>query len=193
MRTFSRQFLAATRAFLVLSVLFGLLWPFAFTAVAQVVAPRQANGSVIRSADGREVGSSLLGQKNDGPQWFAARPSDSDYAGDTSGSGNLSPVSAEHLQTVEERRAALMTENPDARGPVPADALSASSSGLDPHISPEYAAWQTPRVAKARGMSETEVTALVSKHTQGRALGFLGQPRVNVTELNADLAAHGTR
>ncbi|GAB49706.1 potassium-transporting ATPase subunit KdpC [Mobilicoccus pelagius] len=188
MRTFSRQFLAATRAFLVLSVLLGLAWPFAFTGVAQVVAPRQANGSLVRTADGTVVGSSLLGQKAEGPQWFAARPSDSEYAGDTSGSGNLSPVSADHLKTVQERRDALTKANPDARGPIPADALSASSSGLDPHISPEYAAWQTPRVAKARGMSEADVAAVVARHTQGRTLGFLGQPRVNVTELNADLA-----
>ncbi|WP_313565258.1 potassium-transporting ATPase subunit KdpC [Mobilicoccus sp.] len=193
MRTLSRQFLAALRAFLVLSVLLGLLWPFAFTAVAQVAAPAQANGSLIRTADGTVVGSSLLGQKTEGPQWFAPRPSDSDHAGDTSGSSQLSPVSGEHLATVQERRDALMAENPHARGPVPADALAGSSSGLDPHISPEYAAWQTPRIAEARGMSEADVAAIVARHTQGRTLGFLGQPRVNVTELNADLAAHAGR
>jgi len=193
MRTLSRQFLAALRAFLVLSVLLGLLWPFAFTAVAQVAAPAQANGSLIRTADGTVVGSSLLGQKTEGPQWFAPRPSDSDYAGDTSGSSQLSPVSGEHLATVQERRDALMAENAHARGPVPADALAGSSSGLDPHISPEYAAWQTPRIAEARGMSEADVAAIVARHTQGRTLGFLGQPRVNVTELNADLAAHAGR
>ena len=162
-------------------------------ALADAASGRRLAVETVRTADGTVVGSSLLGQKTEGPQWFAPRPSDSDYAGDTSGSSQLSPVSGEHLATVQERRDALMAENPHARGPVPADALAGSSSGLDPHISPEYAAWQTPRIAEARGMSEADVAAIVARHTQGRTLGFLGQPRVNVTELNADLAAHAGR
>ncbi|WP_319643825.1 potassium-transporting ATPase subunit KdpC [Gephyromycinifex aptenodytis] len=190
LRSMVRQALAAVRAFLVLSLLLGLLYPLAFTGLAQVIAPRQANGSLVTSG-GRIVGSALLGQVAPGPQWFQSRPSDSDYAGDTSGSSNLSPMAAKHLDAVAQRRRDLEKDNPGATGPIPADALSASSSGLDPHISPEYAAWQAPRVARSRSLPLSKVEELITEHTQGRSLGFLGSPRVNVTELNLALANAG--
>ncbi len=174
--------------FLLLSVLLGLAWPFAFTGLAQLVAGGNANGSLIER-DGQVVGSQRVGQRFDGPQWFAPRPSASEYAGDTSGGSNLSPVGADHLATVEERRQALRAANPQADpATLPKDALSASSSGLDPDISPEYAAWQAPRVAAARGLSVHDVRRLVDEHTSGRTLGFLGAPRVNVLELNLALS-----
>lgn len=183
----ARQLSAALKALLVLTVLLGVLYPAAILAVGLVV-PGQANGSLIE-VDGKVVGSSLLGQAAEGPQWFQARPSVSDHSGDTSGGSNLGPSSEDLATTVSEREAALREANPDAPTAIPADALTASGSGLDPHISPEYAAYQAPRVAAARGMSVEQVHALIADHTQEASLGFLGQGRVNVTELNVALEA----
>ena len=128
------------------------------------------------------MGSSLLGQQWSGPGWFHSRPSVSDSAGDTSGGSNLGPGRA--LDAEVATRAAAEGLDPAS---APADALTASASGLDPHISPAYAAAQVARVAAARGVARARVVALVERHTQGRAAGFLGQPRVNVLELNLDL------
>jgi potassium-transporting ATPase KdpC subunit len=181
----ARQVVAAVKALLVLTVLLGVLYPAAVLA-AGMLAPGPANGSLIE-VDGRVVGSSLLGQSAEGPQWFQARPSASDQAGDTSGGSNLGP-DAVHLATqVAERESALRAANPGAPATIPPDALTASGSGLDPHISPEYAAYQVPRVAAARGMDVARVQQLVAAHTQHPALGFIGQDRVNVTELNVAL------
>ena len=182
----TRQLFAALKALLVLTVLLGVLYPAAILAVG-LVLPGQAKGSLIE-VDGKVVGSSLLGQAAEGPQWFQARPSVSDQSGDTSGGSNLGPSSEELASTVAEREAALREANPDAPTAIPADALTASASGLDPHISPEYAAYQAPRVAAARGMSLEQVQAFIADHTQKAALGFIGQDRVNVTELNVALA-----
>jgi potassium-transporting ATPase KdpC subunit len=182
----TRQLFAALKALLVLTVLLGVLYPAAVLAVG-LVLPGQAKGSLIE-VDGKVVGSSLLGQAAEGPQWFQARPSVSDQSGDTSGGSNLGPSSEELASTVAEREAALREANPDAPTAIPADALTASASGLDPHISPEYAAYQAPRVAAARGMSLEQVQAFIADHTQKAALGFIGQDRVNVTELNVALA-----
>jgi K+-transporting ATPase ATPase C chain len=181
----TRQLWAALKALLALTVLLGVLYPAAVLAVGLVV-PGPAKGSLIE-VDGKVVGSSLLGQAAEGPQWFQARPSASDYTGDTSGGSNLGPSSTDLATTVQEREAALREANPDAPATIPADALTASGSGLDPHISPEYAAYQAPRVAQARGMSVEQVQQLVAAHTQQAALGFIGQDRVNVTELNVAL------
>ena len=190
-RGFGRQFGAAVRAVLLLTVLLGLAWPLAFTGVAQVVARPAANGSLVEH-DGRVVGSSLIGQKSEGPQWFQPRPSASEYAGDTSGSGNLSPVGEPQLSAVRERADALRKANPGAPEAIPSDALTASGSGLDPDISVEYANWQVARVATARGIPADDVRRLVADHTTGRTFGFLGQPRVNVLELNLALqTGHG--
>ncbi len=136
---------------------------------------------------GNVVGSSLLGQAAAGPQWFQARPSVSDHSGDTSGGSNLGPDAADLATAVAERETALRAANPDAPASIPPDALTASGSGLDPHISPAYAAYQVPRVAAARGLSVAQVQRLVAAHTQHAALGFIGQDRVNVTELNVAL------
>ena len=181
----ARQLVAALKALLVLTVVLGVLYPAAVLAVGLLV-PGRANGSLIE-VDGKVVGSSLLGQAAEGPQWFQARPSASDHSGDTSGGSNLGPSSEELASTVSEREAALREANPQAPTTIPADALTASGSGLDPHISPQYAAYQVPRVAAARGMSVEQVQRLVTAHTQHAALGFIGQDRVNVTELNVAL------
>ena len=182
----TRQLLAALKALLVMTVLLGVLYPAAILAVG-LVLPGQAKGSLIE-VDGKIVGSSLLGQAAEGPQWFQARPSVSDQSGDTSGGSNLGPSAEELASTVSEREAALREANPDAPTAIPADALTASGSGLDPHISPEYAAYQAPRVAQARGMAVEQVQEIIDDHTQQAALGFIGQDRVNVTELNVALA-----
>jgi K+-transporting ATPase ATPase C chain len=187
----ARQLFAALKALLVLTVLLGVVYPAAILAVGLFV-PGPAKGSLLE-VDGKVVGSSLLGQAAEGPQWFQARPSASDYTGDTSGGSNLGPSSTDLATTVQEREAALRQANPDAPATIPPDALTASGSGLDPHISPAYAAYQAPRVARARGMTVGRVQALIAAHTEGAVLGFLGQDRVNVTELNVALdAANGT-
>ena len=183
----ARQLFASLKALLVLTVLLGVLYPATILA-AGLLAPGQANGSLI-TVGGKVVGSSLLGQAADGPQWFQARPSVSDQAGDTSGGSNLGPGSQDLATEVSEREAALREANPDAPATIPPDALTASGSGLDPHISPEYAAYQAPRVAAARGMSVQQVNALIADHTQEAALGYIGHDRVNVTELNVALEA----
>ena len=121
------------------------------------------------------------------PEWFQARPSASDHTGDTSGGSNLGPTSEDLAAAVAERETALREANPDAPAKIPPDALTASGSGLDPHISPEYAAYQAPRVATARGMSLDQVRALIADHTETATLGFIGQERVNVTELNVSI------
>jgi K+-transporting ATPase ATPase C chain len=183
---FLRQLGAALKALLVLTVLLGVLYPLAILGVAQLL-PGRAGGSLVE-VDGRVVGSSLLGQAVQGPGWFHGRPSASDSAGDTSGGSNLGPSSAALAGLAAQRAAALRAANPGAPATIPPDALTASASGLDPDISPAYAAYQVPRVAAARGMSVARVQALVDAHTEHAVLGFLGQDRVNVTELNVALA-----
>jgi K+-transporting ATPase ATPase C chain len=165
---------------LVFTALFGLLYPAAVWGVGQVVARDQAAGSLVR-VNGTTVGSSLMGQQWTGGQWFWGRPSASSYSGGTSGGSNLSGSA---LADEVAKRASVAGLD---RASAPADALTASGSGLDPHISPAYAASQVPRVAAARGLPEAEVAALVSEHTEGRIAGFLGEPRVNVLGLNLAL------
>lgn len=183
-----RQLGAALRLLLVMTVLLGVGYPLVILLAAQAF-PAQANGSLITDSAGRVVGSSLLGQKFDGPQWFQGRPSASDYAGTTSGGSNLSPVSDAQAKAVEQRRAALEAANPNAVGPVPQDALTASASGLDPDISIAYAHWQVPRVAAARQLSVDELDRLIDQATDRAPLGYLGQDAVNVVRLNALLAS----
>lgn len=185
----ARQLLAALKALLALTLVLGVLYPAAILAVG-LVLPGPAKGSLIE-VDGTVVGSSLLGQAAEGPEWFQARPSVSDHTGVISGGSNLGPNAEDLATTVAEREAALREANPDAPARIPADALTASGSGLDPHISPEYAAFQAPRVAQARGMTLQQVQAIIADHTDRAALGFLGQDRVNVTELNVALATTG--
>ncbi|MEP7764369.1 potassium-transporting ATPase subunit KdpC [Sanguibacter sp. 25GB23B1] len=197
-----RQTLAGLRVLVVLSLLLGVAYPLVVLGIGQAAFPWQANGSLLRadgthvtsrdaSADGESpvVGSALVAQGFDGDEWFHPRPSAAGDGYDTlaSGGSNLGPTSPDLVVTIEERRdTAASTEGTDP-GAVPPDALTASASGLDPHISPENAALQTARVAEARGLSEDDVTALVEEHTDGRDLGVLGEPRVNVLELNLAL------
>jgi K+-transporting ATPase ATPase C chain len=181
LHAFVKQSRAGLRAMLVFTVLFGLLYPAVVWGVGQVVARDQSAGSLVR-VDGTVVGSSLIGQQWAGAQWFWGRPSASSYSGDTSGGSNLSGTAL--TEEVAKRASAAGVDPATA----PADALTASGSGLDPHISPAYAAAQVARVAAARGLPESQVAALVTAHLEDRVAGFLGEPRVNVLELNLALA-----
>jgi K+-transporting ATPase ATPase C chain len=190
-----RHYGVALRAMLVLTALLGAAYPLAVLGVGQLALPVQADGSLLRQ-DGEVVGSSLIGQSftdADGaplPQWFQSRPSaagDGYDAGASSGS-NLGPENADLVSSIEERRAAIAAFEGVDPAEVPADALTASGSGLDPDISPAYALLQVPRVAAARGLDEGAVRALVEEHVQGRPLGWLGEPTVNVLELDLALS-----
>jgi potassium-transporting ATPase KdpC subunit len=180
--SFVKQSWAGVRAMLVLTVLLGLLYPAVVWGVGQVVGREQAAGSLV-TVDGSVVGSSLVGQQWTGPQWFWGRPSASGYAGDMSGGSNLSGAA---LGEEVARRASAAGLAPAS---APADALTASGSGLDPHISRAYAVSQVPRIAAARGLPHAQVAALVDVQLQDRVAGFLGEPRVNVLELNLALAS----
>lgn len=174
---------------IVFSMFTGVLYPLAVTGIAQVLFPHQANGSLIRKG-GKVLGSALIGQPFSDPRYFWSRPSATtpfpDNPQDSSGS-NLGPTNPALLDQVKARVAALRAADPDKTGPVPVDLVTASASGLDPDISPAAAEYQVARVARARHMNVAEVQALVRKYTSGRQLGFLGEPRVNVLELNLAL------
>ncbi|WP_432510492.1 potassium-transporting ATPase subunit KdpC [Kineococcus sp. SYSU DK001] len=187
--TLFRQFRTGLLLLLLATAGLGLVYPAAVYAVGRVV-PERADGQVVR-VDGTPVGSRLIGQPFTGPQWFQPRPS---AAGDgydptASGASNLGPEDAGLLAAVEERRAAAAAADGTAPADVAPDALTASGSGLDPDISPQYARQQVARVAAARGLPEQEVADLVAGHAQGRDLGFLGAEHVNVLELNVALQA----
>jgi K+-transporting ATPase ATPase C chain len=180
-----RQVFAAVRVLLVLTGLFGVLYPLAVTGIAGLAMPGRAGGSLVQSG-GEIVGSALIGQEFAGPEWFHGRPDPFDAA--ASGAANLGP-SSEVLAGAVRSAAGEVARVEHWAGPIPADAVSGSGSGLDPHISPEYARLQAPRVATARGLDGREVLDLVDRFTEGRTLGFLGEPRVNVLLLNLALSA----
>jgi K+-transporting ATPase ATPase C chain len=173
------------------TVLLGVIYPLAVTGLAQLLFPRQANGELI-TQNGKLVGSHLLGQPFTAPGYFYSRPSAAGSGGydATSSSGsNLGPTNKALIDRVNASVKSLQSMSPNT--PIPADLVTTSASGLDPHISPAAAEFQVARVAHERSMSEQDVRAIVQKHTQGRQLGFLGEPRVNVLDLNLELdAAH---
>jgi potassium-transporting ATPase KdpC subunit len=171
------------------TVLLGIIYPLAVTGLAQMLFPRQANGELIQ-ASGKLQGSALIGQPFTAPGYFHSRPSAAGAAGYDAGNSsgsNLAPTNEALLDRVSAGVAAARAENPNAA--IPVDLVTTSGSGLDPDISPAAAEFQIARVARERGLSESNVRAIVTKHTLGRQFGFLGEPRVNVLELNLDLDA----
>ena len=177
---------------LVTTVIFGVLYPLAVTGLAQLFFPAKANGQLIQ-ANGKIVGSRIIGQAFTGPNYFHSRPSNagSGYDPTSSAGSNLAPTNKLLIERVKADVQKLQAENPNAS--VPIDLVTSSGSGLDPDISPAGAEFQVPRVARARGMNENDLRAIVRKHTQDRDLHVLGEPRVNVLELNLELdATHRT-
>jgi K+-transporting ATPase ATPase C chain len=185
------QLLAAVKILLVFTVVVGLAYPLVVTGVAQVAFADKADGSFVER-NGKVVGSSLIGQEFDGDRWFHGRPSASRYDAIASGGTNLGPTNPELIKLVRERVREYRRVNglPEAT-PVPVDAVTASASGLDPHISEANAMFQARRVAQARGLRLEKVRALIGQHTDEPLLGFLGEPGVNVLQLNLALERAG--
>ncbi|AWB91624.1 potassium-transporting ATPase subunit KdpC [Aeromicrobium chenweiae] len=186
---FFRQSLVGLKVMLVMTLLLGVVYPAAVWGVGQIAWNDRASGQIVSRA-GQDVGSRIIGQDFpvDGDGWFHGRPSAAGYDGLASAASNLGPSNPDLLETIRKRQAEIARVEGVAVSAVPADAVTASASGLDPHISPAYAALQVERVARERGLPVQKVRALVEGATDGRQLGFLGRPTVNVLELNLALA-----
>ena len=185
------QIRTALTMLLIFTVLTGLLYPLSVTGLAQLFFPEQANGSLIVH-NGKVIGSKLIGQYFDKPEYFWGRPSATSpfpYNAAASGGSNLGPTNPALIEAVKARVAALRSADPGSDSPIPVDLVTASGSGLDPHISPAAALYQVKRVARARGLEENAVHTLVTQHTEGRQFGLLGERRVNVLQLNLSLDA----
>jgi potassium-transporting ATPase KdpC subunit len=186
-----KQLRPAVMSLVALTILTGLIYPLVVTGIAQAVFPWQANGSLIRQ-DGKPVGSALIGQPFDDPKYFWGRLSATTpfaYNAAASTGSNLGPTNPALIKTVEARIAALQAADPGNPLPIPVDLVTASASGLDPDISPAAALYQARRVARTRGLTDSAVQTLIDAHTTERSLGLLGEPRVNVLELNLALDA----
>ncbi|GAA2841145.1 K(+)-transporting ATPase subunit C [Kitasatospora sp. CM 4170] len=201
--TLLRTHFSALRMLLVMTVILGIAYPLLVTGISQAAFGQKANGSIVKTADGKEIGSSLLGQNYNlpkqnpddeneqarpDPKWFQPRPSANQYDGKVSGASNQGPDSEDLTKAIEERRQAVAAFDGVDPASVPVDAVTASGSSLDPHISAAYAEEQVARVAKERNLPADTVTKLVEKYTESRSLGFLGQQGVNVVLLNTALA-----
>jgi K+-transporting ATPase ATPase C chain len=185
----------AIRALVVFTVITGVAYPLVVTGIAQIAFNDQANGSLLREGD-KVLGSRLIGQPFSDPKYFWGRPSATSpmpYNGASSSGSNLGPTNPALKEAVAERIKALRDAGGDPLKAVPVDLVTASGSGLDPHISPAAAEYQIPRVARVRNLPEERVRELVQRHTEGRQLGFLGEPRVNVLALNLALDAAGAK
>src|SRR5262245_35667227 len=191
----SQQLRPSAVLLFLLTVLTGVAYPLLVTLVAQIAFPRQARGSLVtRGTD--VVGSALIGQPFDDPKYFWSRPSATapfEYNASASSGSNRGPLNPALVDAVKARADTFRAADPATCAPIPADLVTSSGSGLDPHISPAAARWQVPRVARARGLDPTAVQALVALHTEPRQWGFLGEPRVNVLALNLDLDAMPAR
>jgi potassium-transporting ATPase KdpC subunit len=183
-----KNLMTAIRMTVATTLLLGIVYPLVVTGIAQLIFPRRANGSLVQQG-GKVMGSSLIGQSFTSPGYFYSRPSNAGtgYDAANSGASNLGPTNKALLDRVSASVAALRAENPKA--PIPVDLVTSSGSGLDPDISPAAAEFQVGRVARERGIGESEVRDLVARHTIQRQFGFLGEPRVNVLELNLELDA----
>jgi potassium-transporting ATPase KdpC subunit len=180
----------AIRVALFTLILTGVVYPLAMTGLAQALFPVKANGSLITDEKGTLVGSELIGQKFTKPAYLQGRPSAAGadgYDGNASGGSNFGVTSQKLQDRVAADRARLILLDPEAPGPIPTDLLTASASGLDPHISPEAARWQVPRIASARKVSVARIAEVIDRNVEGRELGFLGEPRVNVLLVNLAL------
>lgn len=184
-----KTILVAVRATVVTLVLTGLVYPLVMTGIGQLLFPSAARGSLVSDAKGQAVGSTLIGQSFSKPGYFQGRPSAAGNGYDplASGGSNLGPSSAKLRERVKAEIDRLMRENPQAPSTIPVELVTTSASGLDPHISPQAALWQVPRVARARGVSVERVKQVVDDYSEGRDLGFLGEPRVNVLLVNLAL------
>ena len=182
-----KNLLTAILMTIVTTILLGVIYPLVITGLAQAIFPDQANGQLIRRADGAIIGSRIIGQPFTGPGYFHSRPSaaGAGYDASASSGSDLGPTSQKLIERVKAQVEDLQKENPGK--PIPIDLVTTSGSGLDPHISPAAADYQVPRVARERSLTENDVRQIVGAHTEGRTFGFLGEPRVNVLELNLDL------
>jgi K+-transporting ATPase ATPase C chain len=183
------QILPGIRIKIFMTILLGVVYPLAITGICQVIFPRQSNGTLI-TVGGKVIGSEIIGQNFTKPEYFQPRPSaagSDGYDATSSGGSNYGPTNQKLIDRVKASLEKFRKENPDYQGPIPADLLTTSASGLDPHLSPDSALAQVPRVAKARSVSVDQVYRLIARYTEAPDLGFIGEPRVNVLKLNLAL------